>query len=295
MTEIVTWNIQCGLGVDGRVDLERTAQVIRAMGDPDVICLQEVSQRMPELDAGAGADQVTVLAGLFPEHRPIFGPALDRAGDGAAERRSFGNLILSRLPALCVFRHHLPQPAQAGIRHMPRQATEVTVADPSGPLRILTTHLEFHSVTQRQAQIERLRALHSEAAANIRLAPEQVAAGPYEPLPRPSDCVLCGDFNLEPEEPEYLGLLAGFEDGTPALLDAWPEVHGDRPHDPTCGIFDVEQWPAGQNCRDFFFMTPALAARVDAVRVDVATQASDHQPVLVRLREPTGAPAAAGA
>ncbi|MGI9385544.1 MAG: endonuclease/exonuclease/phosphatase family protein [Methyloligellaceae bacterium] len=295
MTEIVTWNIQCGLGVDGLVDLERIAGVIRAMGDPDVICLQEVSRYMPDLDGGAGADQVAVLAGLFPDHRPTFGPALDRAGDGPAARKSFGNLVLSRLPVLCVFRHHLPQPAEAGLRHMPRQATEVTVADQAGPLRILTTHLEFPSVTQRQAQIDRLRALHSEAAANVRQPPEAAETGPYEPLPRPADCILCGDFNLEPEDPEYAGLLAGFADGTPALLDAWPEVHGDRPHDPTCGIFDEAQWPAGPNCRDFFFMTPALIARTDAIRVDVTTQASDHQPVLVRLREATEAPAAGGA
>ena len=292
MTGIVSWNIQCGRGVDGRVDLERIAGTIRTMGDADVICLQEVSRHMPELDGGAGADQVAVLAGHFPTHRPVFGAALDRAGADGAERKSFGNLVLSRLPVLCAFRHHLPQPAETGTRHMPRQATEVTVADRAGPLRIVTTHLEFHSVTQRQAQIARLRALHSEAAANVRLPQAAAATGPYEPLPRPADGLLCGDFNLEPEDPEYAALVADFADGAPALRDAWTALHDGRPHDPTCGLFDRAQWPAGPNCRDFFFITPALLARAEALSVDLATQASDHQPLLLRLGADAGAPAA---
>ena len=61
MTTILTWNIQCGLGVDGRVDLVRLADVIRSMADADVICLQEVSRFNPELDGGENVDQVAAL------------------------------------------------------------------------------------------------------------------------------------------------------------------------------------------------------------------------------------------
>ena len=45
MTAIVSWNIQAGRGVDGRVDLVRIARTVRALADADVICLQEVESR----------------------------------------------------------------------------------------------------------------------------------------------------------------------------------------------------------------------------------------------------------
>ncbi|MEM8744696.1 MAG: endonuclease/exonuclease/phosphatase family protein, partial [Pseudomonadota bacterium] len=104
MTEILTWNIQWGKGVDGRVDLKRIADVIRSMGDPDIICLQEVSRFFVELDGGT--DQVRDLSDLFPDHTCWFGAAVDMIGekDPHDPRRSFGNMILSRLPVHCVFR-----------------------------------------------------------------------------------------------------------------------------------------------------------------------------------------------
>jgi endonuclease/exonuclease/phosphatase family metal-dependent hydrolase len=83
MTSVLTWNIQCGKGVDERVDLPRIAMIIRAMADVDIICLQEVSRFNPDLDKGIGADQVAALAALFPEYLPVFGAALVRASSSA--------------------------------------------------------------------------------------------------------------------------------------------------------------------------------------------------------------------
>jgi sn-glycerol 3-phosphate transport system permease protein len=62
MTVVLTWNIQAGLGCDGVTDLGRIADTIRAR-DPDIICLQEVAQNVPDL--GSGDDQVERLAALF--------------------------------------------------------------------------------------------------------------------------------------------------------------------------------------------------------------------------------------
>ena len=44
MTKIVSWNIQNGLGVDGKLSISRTAETIRELADADIICLQEVSK-----------------------------------------------------------------------------------------------------------------------------------------------------------------------------------------------------------------------------------------------------------
>ena len=63
---IVSWNIQCALGVDGSVDLGRIAGVIADMGPADVICLQEVARFNPKLDGGACHDQLQVVGRVFP-------------------------------------------------------------------------------------------------------------------------------------------------------------------------------------------------------------------------------------
>ncbi len=283
MIRLLSWNIQCGRGVDGSVDLHRIAGTIRAAGETDLVCLQEVARRMPELDGGAGADQAAELAALLPAYEPVFGPALDLA-DGRGGRRRFGNLVLSRRPVLQVFRHQLPQPADPGALHMPRQATEVVVETSLGPLRVITTHLEYHSELQRLAQAGRLRALQREAAENALHPPSRPASGPYADRPRPARCVLCGDLNSLPGDRVMRRLLAPFPAAIPKFLDAWRVAHGGRPHAPTCGIFDREQWPEGPHCRDFFLITADLAGAVAGFTVDGETDASDHQPLLLELR-----------
>jgi len=282
MTRILTWNIQWGLGLDGRVDLRRIAVVVKAMGDPDVLCLQEVGRHMPGA-GGADADQAEALTALFPDMEPVFGAAVERAGADGRPRQRFGNLVLSRLPVLQVFRHPLPQPPDGAVKHMARQATEATVAAPFGPLRVVTTHMEYHSEGQRLAQAARLRDLHAEIAGNERTPGAQPADGPYAAPPRPAACVLCGDFNMVPDDAVYAALTAPFADGTPPLVDAWRHARPGRPHAATCGIFDAEQWPQGPHCRDFLFVTPDVAARIAAVEVNPDTDASDHQPVLLTL------------
>ena len=275
MTAILTWNIQCGLGCDGVFDLARIARVARAMGDSDVLCLQEVSRHDPVF--GDGADQVAELQALFPEYEVFFGAGLDRLGEGRA-RREFGNLLLSRLKVAQVFRHLLPQPADGGIKHMQRQAIEAVVETPAGPLRVVTTHLEYYSAAHRAAQIDRLRALQAEVERN-EASPAKPARSPYDPVPRPAALVLCGDLNFLPHEDEYRQLFA------PPLADAWRIARGDEPHPPSTGLFDRRQWAMGGHCRDYFAVTPDVASRIASIEMDAATDASDHQPLRLVLRD----------
>lgn len=270
MTAIVTWNIQNGRGCDGATDLARIAAVVKSMGDADVICLQEVARNDP--DIAGGADQVAELRALFPGYEAIYGPARWRGP------RQFGNLLLARLPILQVFNHLLPRPAQSGIKHMQRQSIEAVVQTRAGALRVMTTHLEYFSVSQRIAQLERLRELQAEVAAN-EAQPPTPAAPPYDPAPRPSSLVLCGDFNLLPHEAEYELL---FE---PPLLDAWMRFRKDEPHPPSTGLFDREQWAMGGHCRDYFAVTADVAARIVALEANLDTDASDHQPLRLTLRD----------
>ena len=281
MTQILSWNIQNGKGVDDTISLARIGAVIREMGDPDVICLQEVSRHMPLGSEGASPDQVAEISDLFPDHEAMFGPAVEGSSAEGAPRWQFGNLTLTRLPILSAFQHALPQPSEPGLRHMARQAIETTLKTVHGPLRVMNTHLEFHSANQRLAQVGRLRAIHSEIVTNAQHRPAFDATGPYRELHRPYDCVLCGDFNMEVDSTEYTILTNGA--GYGRFHDAWRSYHMGRDHEPTCGIYDLKQWPQGAHCRDFFFVTETVTQQITGIIVNTETDASDHQPLMITL------------
>ena len=48
------------------------------------------------------------------------------------------------------------------VRSMPRMCTSTTLLAPIGPVRVMTTHLEFYSMPQRAAQAQALVELHGD-------------------------------------------------------------------------------------------------------------------------------------
>ena len=116
--QLVTWNTQWCRGLDGRVDPARIVQYAVALGDVDVLCLQEIAVNYPGL-AGAPGDQVAQVQSALPAGWQVFfGAAVDEWT--AAGRQRFGNLIATRLPVLQLQHHPLPYPPDAGVRSMPR-------------------------------------------------------------------------------------------------------------------------------------------------------------------------------
>ena len=289
--QLVTWNTQWCRGLDGRVDPARIVQYALALGDVDVLCLQEIAVNYPGLP-GAPVDQVArVQAALPAGWQVFFGAAVDEWT--AAGRQRFGNLIATRLPVLQLQNHPLPYPPDAGVRSMPRLCSVLTVQDPAlGPVRVMTTHLEYYSKPQRMAQALALRALHLQACAQAAQPPQGLADGsPFQPKAHTPHAVLCGDFNLQAHEPEYAVLAAALADeegatagqaGQPPLWDAWRLLHPGAPQPPTFCVFDQTYAPQPLAC-DFIWVSDSLRSRVRAVRVDGVTQASDHQPVLLEL------------
>lgn len=283
--KLITWNIQWGRGVDGKVDLERIVRDARSLSDFDVLCLQEVSSGYPELAGCDGSDQFQALARMLPEYTAIEGVATD-APDDQGRRRRFGNMILSRYSVQQVFRHLLPWPAESGIKSMQRIALEATLQTPHdtphGLIRVTTTHLEYYSRQQRRAQVDRLRELHREAVGHAHSQPAgQLSDGPFHVPRRAAPSILTGDFNMPPDAPEKALLHMPVADGVPPYLDAWQVLNPDSPHPPTIGLYDRIQWPEGSSSFDFVFVSEDLRSRISQVRVDDESQASDHQPVLV--------------
>src|SRR5688572_4374133 len=230
MMRLLSWNVQWCRGVDGIVDPSRIAAFVKLQG-ADIACLQEVARNIPEIQAG---DQVEALARALPGYEAFFAASVDLPGRG-----QFGNLILSRLPVGRVLRHSLPWPPSPDTPSMPRCAVEAVIAG----ARVITTHLEYHARPHREAQIARLGEIHREALGN-RMETQEAT---YRLATRPASAILCGDFNLPPEDALYAEIVKI------GLVDAWPALHPGQPHPPTFRLYEDKHKPY---CCDFVFVTP---------------------------------------
>src|SRR6478752_5845012 len=279
--KLITWNVQWCRGVDLAVDPARIVDEAKRLADFDVLCLQEIADGYPDprLGGSDGSDQFARLAQLLPGFTATAGVAVDQPGENGRRRR-FGNLVLSRLPVLQVYRHLLPYPCDPGVPGMPRIAIEAVIRTRSGDVRVITTHLEYYSLVQRMAQVDAVRSIYSDGQAHARDAQVTMSdGGPFQTFVRPRATVITGDCNFEPDSEEYRRMLAPFADGTPSLVDAWHVVHPGAPHPSTFKIYQKDNPGDPELHCDFIFVGAELRPRVRDVRVDQKTLASDHQPV----------------
>lgn len=276
--KLITWNVQWGLGVDRRLDLSRIVRDAKAIADFDVLCLQEVACGMSDLDGSRGEDQFAEFAALLPGYAAVEGVAVDLPGENGRRRR-FGNLLLSRLPVGAILRYTLPWEA-AATRNMPRHLLEVLVEAPFGPVRVMTTHLEWSSSALRAAEVEAVRDAHR-TACERHATPRETGIGPYAPALTATSAILTGDFNMLPDDPIKRRIGDPIGAGIPALRDAWEAAHPGAPHPVSFCLYDRT---AGEpHCCDYFFVSDDLVPRLSRIRYDRDSQASDHQPVLLEL------------
>lgn len=274
---LITWNIQWGMGVDRAVDLGRIAGDIRSQPHADVICLQEVTDGFDDLPGNDGADQFALLAALFPDYQAVSFAPMDLPGP--VRRRRFGNMILSRLPIGQVLRHSLPWRSADGAECMARGLIELVVATPRGPLRIMTTHLEWSSTALRRPQIKAIRAIHRDACRRV-LNPPKPGKGPYQAQGGAIDAILTADFNMRPEDPLLKRLQEPFADArVPRLVDAWSALRPGEAHPPSMCLHDQSDGPP--RCLDFILTSASMTDRLRAIRYDQTSRSSDHQPVIL--------------
>ena len=272
MFNLITWNIQSARDSS----LDDIVAALHGMGEFDALCLQEVA-------SDADGDQFASLAELLPGYHAVSALALDALDDDGGRRR-LGSMIFSRHPVLQVFRHSLPWPADPAVMSMPRVALEATLDTPLGLLGVSSVHLEYFSLTQRLAQVERLRELRAEAHAQAHCArPGQAVNGPFRAVPRAAAAIVAGDFNLLPGSAEHARLLARFDDATAPLRDAWQLAFPERPHGPTVGLHDTSPGAGAPFTFDYIFVSEQLAGRVQRLRVDQGRHGSAHQPMMLSL------------
>lgn len=284
---VLTWNVQWFRGMDGRVDLQRVLAHALAWGEqPHVIALQEVAQGYTGLPGYDGSDQVAQVAAALPGYEVFYAAALDEWRPGLAQRQRFGNLIATRLPVLRVQHLALPYPADPAVPSMPRVLAALTVLAPWGPLRVGCTHLAYYSQQQRLAQARALSAWQREAEA-LAISPpvlgEERIDTPFQLRPHAADAVLVGDFNAAPHDVAYRWLTEGESTASaPVWYDAWRLVHAGQAQPAT---FRVHEPGAQPVVCDYAFVSAGLCARVARVQIDSATLLSDHQPLLMELRD----------
>lgn len=128
---VLTWNIHHGRGVDGEVDLERIAAVIRKV-EPDLVALQEVDRgvrRTGRVDQPAELARRTGLRVVFERNIRYQG------GD-------YGNAVLTRLPVVRWKNHPLPRVRKDEQRGVLEVEVRWPEEDGEDTLRFLATHFD---------------------------------------------------------------------------------------------------------------------------------------------------------
>lgn len=172
---VLSYNIHHGQGMDGKIDLERIAAVIKTVS-PDVVSLQEVDKNTKRAN---GVDQAKEL-GRLTGMDYVYCASLPLQGG------EYGNAILARLPITKTTR--IPLPGE------PRSALCVTVEGTNQvSFTFIATHLDL-------AENHRL--------ASVPLVEHFFAADPGAPA------ILAGDLNAQPGSPTILAWEKSWKNAT---------------------------------------------------------------------------------
>jgi endonuclease/exonuclease/phosphatase family metal-dependent hydrolase len=285
MMKVVTYNIQFGLGKDGRNDLHRIAGTVAGA---DIIALQEVERNW---EHSGHVDQPERLASYLPDYYWVYGPYFDvdasRANpDGTIgnARRQFGNMVLAKTPIVSTRLFPLPKSATVDQRNMAVGMLEAVVGQGRGKaLRVYNTHLSAKSSKDRLTQIRLIRdtiaRAPSEGSAWTGSSPDPIWREDRFAPPMPEEFVLLGDFNHGPDDPEYRHLIQS-NDRDSDLLDCWTLTGNALGKGAT---YTPAADPENGSRIDFAFVGHRLKKRVGKAWIDSEAQGSDHQPYWISI------------
>ncbi|WP_433430545.1 endonuclease/exonuclease/phosphatase family protein [Nonomuraea sp. CA-141351] len=241
---VATYNIHAGAGQDGRFDVARQVEAMRAL-NADVIALQEVDVHWGARSEWRDlASELATALGM----RVFFGPIydLDPPADGEP-RRQYGNAILTRYPVLYSQNHSITRLSTQTPNPVPEPAPgfpEVVVNAKGAHVHVYGTHLDYRSdPAVRQLQV----------ADTLKIMAERGGQDPQ---------VLLGDFNARPDAPE--------------LAPLWTELT-----DAMAGKPDLT-YPAEAPDRRIDYVAVSRSVSVRATQVP-HTPASDHLPVVADI------------
>lgn len=187
---VLSYNIHHAEGVDGKLDLQRIAAVIRSV-EPDLVAIQEVDQRVRRSQS---VDQPAELARLTQMH-VAFGGNIQLQGG------HYGNAILSRFP---IQSHtNLPLPNFNNGEQRGALSAEIAIPQLSEPLLFLATHFDHRRDPQ-------------ERVASAQALNRRVAEQPQRPA------LLAGDLNDVHDSSTLQELAKQWTHSTPRPLPTIP-------------------------------------------------------------------------
>ncbi len=289
--KIVTYNIHYAIGKDDQYDLKRIVDAVRGA---DIIALQEVERNYGPPN---GPSQPEDIAALLPDYYWIYDAAFDIDGseirsDGTVVNRrvQHGQMLLSRWPILSKRYYPLPRINIEYEFNMQMGVLEGVLDSPIGPLRIYDVHFGSASSEERQRQAKFILTLVHDApdqggawTGSASEHPDRDWSSGMSQPPMPDNAVVLGDFNMEPNSPEYEIIASAVTKNNVAYLtDIW------ACNNPGHKVLTWHPKPDRTDNRrgaqlDYCFLTPGLATCANSSWVDEYADGSDHQPVWVEL------------
>lgn len=175
---VMTYNIHHGEGLDGKLDVERIAEVIRGER-ADMVALQEVDKGVARTQRRDLPAELAALTGMTC----VFSNNFHYQGG------EYGNAVLTRFPILQVTNLHYTM-LRAGEQ---RGLLQLTLNVNGRPLVFMNTHIDY-------------RADDSERMKNLEQIAEVLKRYGGKPV------ILCGDFNDTPGSRVHSSMRAQMDD-----------------------------------------------------------------------------------
>lgn len=180
---VVTFNIHHGKGTDGRLKLERTADLLEGL-EADIIGLNEIDRYFSK--RSRYMDQVAYLAERLRMNY-AFGPAVTFRAKEASMLRQYGSAILTRYPIVFSQNHAYDR---SGIWEG-RALLETGIQLSGRQIRVFVTHLSLNPLSQKK-QIEGIL--------------ERISGTGSEPV------IALGDWNMKPGSKSWQAITAHLND-----------------------------------------------------------------------------------
>lgn len=247
---VMTYNIHHAAGTDGKLDLDRIAQII-STENADIVGLQEVDNNYSS--RSNNLNQPKILAEILNMHY-FYGPAII-SGD-PEKPNQYGNAILSRFPITDTTVHKLATRTD----HEPRVCIEAKITINNKDYTFMVTHLDHMSTELRTAQTKDILKATQEIKTLI---------------------ILMGDFNCRPPGENPTEQWSQKTKPVALILEKFQDTFllAGKENPSTFG---------NNLTIDYIFVSPALKNKVTSAKVINTPQtkiASDHKPLITKIKQ----------
>ena len=280
MMKIISYNIQFGRGLDGKIDLQR---ICDAVNGADLICFQEVDSGWGRSD---NIDQAEAIADILCDYYYVFGSSFDvdqsyktKQGKVINRRRRHGDMILSRWPIISSRTFNLPKKHYVSKFNMQMGFVEAVVQAKDETFRVYNYHAGYLDAEERMQQIMHFGQVfeQSPTEAGAWCGKRDIDGDDWgnrgETPSMPVKAIVCGDFNAacDTEEYAYLCMHCG-------LIDCWQLLDPPNINVSTLKLPQTTDIKVSGKV-DHIMVTAEFADRLRSVDIDHEADGSDHKPI----------------